>query len=88
MNRGIKHGLRDGFLYWIIDTMSCIQAAIYFHLLKRPAWRSFDGRVTPMDEMNDGHLVNTIRMMRRNEQSGDIIFKRLTQEANRRRLSW
>jgi hypothetical protein len=88
MDRGITHGLRDGFWYWVIDTMSCTQAAIYFHVLKRPVWRSFDGRVTPMDEMNDGHLRNSIRMMIRKGQDGDIVFKRLTEEADRRRLFW
>jgi len=53
-----------------IRALSWLSARLY-SLQGVPVWRSFDGRVTSIAEMDDQHLDNTIAMLKRNGQAAE-----------------
>ena len=76
----------DRFWYWVVDVLAFLQAWVLMRRIKRPAWRSFDGRVTLVQDMSDRHLHNTIRLLERTQQVGLPIYLFMVREAAHRRL--
>jgi hypothetical protein len=76
---------RDKFLRLAIELLSRLIVVCY-RLQRVPVWRSFDGRVTPITRMRDGHLCNTIRMLERGPQARHPVLVYMRAEAERRGL--
>lgn len=73
----------DAALRWAIRQTSALTRWLYT-LQGVPVWRSFDGRVTPLDEMHTRHLRNTVAMLERGAQTNAPIYRFMVQELFRR----
>lgn len=56
--------MKDVLIRWLILKLQSAIAWLY-SCQSVPVWRSFDGRVTPINEMSTTHLVNTINLLQR-----------------------
>jgi hypothetical protein len=75
----------DSFLHKVIDVSTAVNGAAW-RALGTKTWRSADGRVTPIDKMDDTHLRNTIAMVKRRPDGGkgDRMLPWLEAERERR----
>ena len=78
----------DRFWYGVVDALGTIQTNILVYVIKQYVWRSFDGRVTPIREMTDGHLRNAYNMLLRKDDPRSKPIRELFQrEADRRGIN-
>lgn len=75
----------DAALRWAIRQTSALTRWLY-SLQGVPVWRSFDGRVTPIDQMTNNHLRNTVRMLERGAQTNAPIYRFMRDELQRRQV--
>lgn len=54
--------------------------------VQQPVWRSFDGSVRTPQQMDNGHLLNAIRMQQRRCETDKPIFAAMVLEAAKRCL--
>lgn len=47
------------------------------NITKRVMWKTKGGAEIPVDSMTDGHLVNTIRMLRKQDASASTMMDQL-----------
>lgn len=67
----------------IVRKMAKVQAGIHEVMIGEPVWRSSDGVIWPIRKMEEGHLVNAIKMLeRRGEKS--VKLEQLREEFKRR----
>jgi hypothetical protein len=55
---------------------------------REPVWVSADGRVTRYSQLDDIHLVNILRMLRRNGRTDTPQYEALAAEQRRRDDAW
>jgi hypothetical protein len=65
---------RERFGYRLIRILSSLQQLVYLFVLRTYVWRSADGTLTPVHKMTDSHLVNSLRMLRRNGGQAKIVL--------------
>lgn len=53
------------FWYRVSNFLGFLQAIIHHRFIGEPVWRSSDGRITPIKDLEDSHLNNIVRMLQR-----------------------
>lgn len=56
---------RDKFLYDVVRTLGSVQAYILRELIREPVWRSTDGVVRRLRDLDGNHLTNILNMLLR-----------------------
>jgi hypothetical protein len=74
----------DAVWYKVVYLLGTLQTLICDHVIKEPVWRSFNGRVTLIKDMEDRHLTNCIMMLQRNGDRSSPMFGRMLREAYKR----
>lgn len=82
MNR--KDRLRELIAYRAAMRLASLQASIMQWGFGEPVWVSADGRVTRYSQLDDMHLVNILRMLRRNGRTNTPQYEALAAEQRRR----
>lgn len=59
--------------YALVRLLGWMQEQVYRHVIRDYVWRSADGRCTPLREMEDGHLYNVLRMLKRASSSPEKL---------------
>lgn len=68
---------------WLVHVLAWLQELIYRNVLRSEVWHSADGRVRLLSQMDNQHLLNAERMLRRNGGQREKI-QALADERRRR----
>ncbi len=76
---------RDRLLRWLIERFSALVVSCY-KAQKVPVWRSADGRVRLISQMDDQHLFNAIGVLQRQHVDGkqQAVYPYLIAEKKKR----
>lgn len=85
---GTCRAVGQSLALWVVRQLAQLQAVILLMTFGEPIWISADGRVTPYSQLDDQHLRNILRMMRRGGQRDQLAFARLAALADARGVRW
>jgi hypothetical protein len=66
-------GVWDRFWYFVLYLLGVVQELIILLCIKEHCWRSQNGKVRTLRQMDDRHLGNSIRMLERTGDSGQQL---------------
>ncbi len=73
------------FWYRVSNYLGYLQQLIFLRVIKEPVWRSSDGTVKLISQLDNSHLINIERMLtRRNNSSEEGTYSLISLELHRR----
>lgn len=76
----------DRIVYKLIDILGKVQMFLYAKVIKEHVWHSQNGKVTPIRELTNHHLVNIFKKLEREKNREDPLYHPIAAEMLRRGL--
>ena len=70
----------DKFWYGVVRWLGDLQEYILKHHIKEPYWKSHNGRIRFLRDMDDSYLVNVERKMQREGQTNQVLYHHIGAE--------